>query len=146
MATPALAESPWSTGTVKSVLDGDSLNVDLVDGPTVQVRLVGVDADERGGCYYHEAKAHAEAELDGAHVRLRTDRRHDESGVSPEGVYRLFAYVYVDNKLFNVEQVREGYARERAYGLEHQFRSRFEAAQRQAQRKGLGLWDDPECP
>ena len=136
-AAPAAAVSttdPGQTyeGTVTKIWDGDSIRV---SGIAQEVRLIGVDAAERGECYYSQSKGFAEDELVGEPVTLRVDRLNDESD------HRLFAYVYVDGEHYNLESVSQGYARERAYGPDYELRSEFEAAQQQAEQEHRGLWD-----
>ena len=140
-ATPALANSRINAernyqGIVTSIIDGDSIRVNLDDGPTREVRLIGVDSPEKKRCYHEKSKAFAGSRLKGKRVTLRTDPRRDESDRS-----RLFAYVHVGGQLFNIETIRGGYARERAYGPKFQMRSSFKAAQRQAKSEDLGLWN-----
>ena len=135
-AAPAVA-APSSDrtyeGTVTRIIDGDSIRV---RGIAREVRLIGVDAPESGECYYRESKGFAEDELKGEQVTLQVDRRKGESDRK-----RLFAYVYVNGKHYNLESVSQGYARERAYGSNYTLRSEFKAAQRQAERDNRGLWD-----
>ena len=135
-AAPALA-APSSDrtyqGTVTRIIDGDSIRV---RGIAREVRLIGVDAPETGECYNRQSKGFAEDELKGKQVTLRVERPKGESNRK-----RLFAYVYVDGKHYNLESVSQGYARERAYGSNYELRSDFEAAQRQAERDDRGLWD-----
>ena len=108
LATPALAEDESVSGTVVDVLDGDSVLVNLDDVPTVEVRLIGVDAPERYERYYWESREHAEYDLLGEDVTLQSDSLRDESDS-----LRLLAYVYVGDDPFNRHQIAEGYARER---------------------------------
>jgi endonuclease YncB( thermonuclease family) len=136
-ATPAMAGSSSETprtyeGTVTEVIDGDSIRVSGIGG---SVRLIGVWAAEPGGCFYGEAKDFAAAQLNGKHVTLRTDSVNDETD------HRLFAYVFLDGELFNLETVRQGYARERAYGPDYELRSDFLKAEDQAEKEDLGRWD-----
>ena len=137
-SAPAAAESSSDStrtyeGKVTSIIDGDSIKV---SGIGREVRLIGVDAPESGACYYRQSKEFAQDELKGQRVELRTDSRDKESDRK-----RLFAYVYVDGKHYNLESVSRGYARERAYGSNYKLRSDFKAAQRQAERDERGLWD-----
>jgi micrococcal nuclease len=139
--TPALAASKAGEervyqGVVSDVIDGDSIKVDLDDGPTREVRLIGVDSPEKKRCYHDKSKGFAVSRLTGKRVELRTDPRRDESDRN-----RLFAYVHLDAYMFNIESIRNGYARERAYGPKYELRSSFKAAQRQAKDEDLGLWD-----
>ena len=43
-------------GLVTRVVDGDTLRA-RIDGSTERVRLIGVDAPERGECYYERSTA-----------------------------------------------------------------------------------------
>lgn len=146
-ATPAMAGESTSDdgdegdhsleGTVKKVIDGDSLRVS-VDGRLREVRLIGVDAPERPKRCSEPSKEFAEEELDDEDVKLRIDRAHDESDT------RLFAYVYEDGELFNLETIRKGYAKVRTYGKygsNHEFREEFREAQKKAKDDDRGLWD-----
>ena len=139
--TPALANAEIKAernyqGIVTSIIDGDSIRVKLDNGPTREVRLIGVDSPEKRKCYHEKSKAFTGSRLEGRRVTLRTDPRRDGSDRS-----RLFAYVHVGGQLFNIETIRSGFARERAYGPKYQMRSQFKAAQRQAKSEDLGLWN-----
>jgi len=141
---PAVAAVDTSySATVVDVIDGDSLTV-LIDGEDspVQVRLIGVDAPS-GGCASSKSTAFATDRLADESVRLRIDRKRDESDT------RLFAYVYADGDLFNLASIRAGYSRVRTYGefgVDLLFKSRFLAAQQRAEDSDLGLWDDGAFP
>ena len=139
LATPALAAERAYSGTVVRVIDGDSIVVDLDDGPEQNVRLVGVDADEDYQCYYDEAKENAESALLGEYVTLRTDTVNDQTD------HRLFAYVYVGDALFNYQTIRDGHARERSYGPDYELRPEFKAAHQAAKQEDIGLWSDSDC-
>ena len=140
-ATPAMANAEINAernyqGIVTSIIDGDSIRVDLDSGPTREVRLIGVDSPEKRRCYHQKSKAFAGNRLEGKRVTLRTDPRRDESDRS-----RLFAYVHVGGQLFNIEAIQSGHARERAYGPKYQMRSEFKTAQKEAKRQDRGLWN-----
>jgi micrococcal nuclease len=74
----------WKRDIVVSVVDGDS--VQLADGR--RVRLLGLDAPERGRCGYEEAKKRLTELAFGRHVRLK-DTVLDDYG-------RILANVIVD--------------------------------------------------
>jgi endonuclease YncB( thermonuclease family) len=146
IAAPAVAQTTTTTqyrGTVVDVIDGDSLTVRLAGGhSTVEVRLIGVDAPS-GGCASKESTAFATDRLDGEQVRLRIDRKRDESDS------RLFAYVYADGTLFNLDSIRAGYSKVRTYGkfgVDQQFKARFQKAEQQAEKDDSGLWDGGAFP
>ena len=122
-AAPALAASEAGKervyqGVVTGIIDGDSIRVNLDRGPTREVRLIGVDSPEKKTCYHDKSKAFAVSRLKGKRVELRTDPRRDESDRE-----RLFAYVYYGAELFNLDSIRNGYARERAYGPRYELRA-----------------------
>lgn len=85
--------------TVTSVPDGDSL--DLASGQ--RVRLLGLDAPERGRCMSVEARTTLEMLTKGRQVRL-TDTVVDSYG-------RTLANVFVGNTLINNEVVKRGLAK-----------------------------------
>ena len=75
-------------GLVTRVVDGDTLRA-RVDGSTERVRLIGIDAPERGDCYYARATALLRTLAQGAVVTIQgdsTQRQRDRYG-------RLLAYV-----------------------------------------------------
>ncbi len=140
-ATPASAAEASSSvrarsysGTVSSVIDGDSIRV-RINGRSREVRLIGVAASSGRTCYASQATKYVKSRLSGRWVTLRTDTKHDESDRS-----RLFAYVYVQGSLFNIKEIRGGYAKERSYGPTYRLRSDFKAAERTAKAHHAGLW------
>ena len=133
MVTPMARVRSYS-GTVSSVIDGDSIRV-RINGRSREVRLIGVAAASGSACYASKAKQYTNSKLDGRWVTLKTDPKHDQSDGS-----RLFAYVYVKGSLFNIKPIRYGYAKERSYGPSYRLRSDFKAAESQARSHHLGLW------
>jgi len=139
VASPPVTVTPMArvrsySGTVRSVIDGDSIRV-RINGRTREVRLIGVAASSGSACYAKQASRYASNRLDGRRVTLKTDPRHDLSDGS-----RLFAYVYVSGSLFNIKPIRAGYAKERSYGPGYRLRPEFKAAERQARSHHVGLW------
>jgi len=133
MVTP-MARARSYSGTVRSVIDGDSIRV-RINGRTREVRLIGVAASSGSACYAKQAKRYTSNRLDGRRVTLKTDPKHDQSDGS-----RLFAYIYVSGSLFNIKPIRAGYAKERSYGPSYRLRPEFKAAERQARSHHVGLW------
>ena len=75
-------------GTVSRVVDGDTLRV-RIDGSNERVRLIGIDAPERGECFYARATELLQSLTQGAEVTIQgdsTQRPRDRYG-------RLLAYV-----------------------------------------------------
>lgn len=119
-------------GTVARIIDGDSIRV---TGINREVRFIGSRSGRRGVLLPPvEGLRNGRAQGKAGDAAGRPPRQRDRPR-------RLFAYVYVDGKHYNLESVSEGYARERAYGSNYTLRPEFKAAQRKAERDDRGLWD-----
>ena len=57
---PAMAQTPVPA-TVTHVVDGDTVDAQLPDGNVVRVRLIGIDAPERGECGSERATEYMES-------------------------------------------------------------------------------------
>jgi endonuclease YncB( thermonuclease family) len=128
---------------VDQALQGDLLRVRTPDGRLEDVRLMGIDAPDRGygsrapAAFSWESKKYLHHRTDRKRVVLRfegTERR------DPQG--RLRAYVYLtDNDCINLAMVRHGYAyvdrRESGF-----LSSQLGQAEGEARRKQHGLWKD----
>jgi micrococcal nuclease len=123
-------------GQVTRVVDGDTLHVRMGDR-TERVRLIGIDAPERGACYSAQATARLQRLVFDRRVRLlgdRTQTRRDRYN-------RLLAYVALENGtdvgrhllqqgLAKVYETRPAFAR----------RATYVAASSRASGAGSGLW------
>ena len=88
------------TVLVKRVIDGDTI---VVDNDT-HVRLLGVNTPEKGEKYYNEAKEFLNNLTLNQTVKLEyIGDKYDKYG-------RTLAYVILDRKNINTEQVRNGFA------------------------------------
>jgi micrococcal nuclease len=147
------------TGHVVRVSDGDTLTVQLADRRE-RVRLIGVDSPElhaspkldrdaarsrrsRRDIQAEGARAQAFAEkrLLGRTVALERDiQARDRYG-------RLLAYVWLeDGTLFNLELVREGWARILTKPPNVRHAADLLDAQRDARDARRGLWAEPTSP
>jgi endonuclease YncB( thermonuclease family) len=70
--SPAMAQTPLPA-TVSHVVDGDTLDAQLPDGNVVRVRLIGIDAPERGECGFEGATEYMESIALDQQVALVTD-------------------------------------------------------------------------
>ncbi|MFB6211105.1 MAG: lamin tail domain-containing protein [Halobacteriales archaeon] len=158
------ARSPTSDGstvdgrivTIVEVIDGDTMRIRYPNGSSDTVRLLGVDTPEVHtatdpaefetipdttagrqwlGRWGQRASEFARDRLAGARVRIRTDPRADRRG----GYGRLLVYLYHDGQLFNLQLLRQGYAR--LYESQFTERDRFTAAEGKARTNGVGLWE-----
>jgi micrococcal nuclease len=122
---------------VAYVIDGDT--VELADGS--RVRYIGVDTPETVHpskpvqCFGREASEFNRVLVEGRPVRLERD-------ISDADAYgRLLRYAYLEDGTFvNLELVRQGYAASVTYPPDVAHAAEFQAAQREAQAAGRGLW------
>ena len=126
-----------SSADVVEVLDGDTFVADI-DGEQVQVRLIGIDAPEKGECWSAEA-ANTLRRLLGESVVLTTDESdRDQYG-------RLLRYVTHADTDVNDEMVRLGAAIARPYPPDTSRERELETAQQTARQAGTGLWGPTAC-
>ncbi len=125
---------------VIDVLDGDTIVVDLGDGTTDTVRLLGVDTPETHHptkpvqCFGPEAAAFTTEQLTGAVVHLEPD-------VETRDLYgRRLAYVLVDGERFNDVLLRRGYARLLVIDPNRAHARTMLGEELDARRHGRGLW------
>ncbi len=126
------------------MIDGDTLIVEVGQGATESVRLIGVDAPEvesrfrKGEELGDEARAWVVARIGNGGVRLVA-----EAGREDRDRYdRLLRYVYTeDGTHLNAEIVRAGFAR--AYTrFPFAMQDRFVELEQEARRNRRGLWRD----
>jgi endonuclease YncB( thermonuclease family) len=129
---------------VVHVVDGDTLDIDALDGdkPRTRIRLWGVDTPEvaRAGKpdmhFGPEASRFAGETLEGrkVHVVLSPLNTRDRYN-------RLLAYIFLERGgvMFNELLIEQGYA----YAdprFDHHYRDQFRATEQRARRAGVGLW------
>ena len=131
------------TFTVTNIVDGDTLDIDVMDGskPYTRIRLWGIDTPEttgtNGSAYYAAQAKEKVADLcldRQVTVHLDPERR-------TRGYYgRLLAYVELPNgEILNELLVEKGYA----YAdlrFEHDFYHKYQDLQKRGRRKNNVLW------
>lgn len=141
-------------GTVTRVVDGDTIQVRLRNGPSQRVRLIGIDTPEVHESEKLERDARqtgrpkAEIQVLGRLASEFTKRHLDrkevelEPDVQTRDRYgRLLAYVWLQDKtLFNMLIVREGYAQVLTIPPSVRYADMFLACQREARAAKRGLW------
>lgn len=129
-------------GQVLRVVDGDTLHV-LLSGRDETVRLIGINTPETVKprtpimCGGPEASAsmHQLAPV-GASVQVVTDPGPGER----DRYGRLLAYLYVNRRDVNAEQVRRGLAVVNGYGHPFHESAYFARLQATAKKDGRGVW------
>jgi micrococcal nuclease len=130
-------------GTVVSIGNSGTIEVQITSGPVVTVRLLGVDAPDTRAplqsvpCFEPEASAKtAELLPIGSTVGLERDiQDSDQYG-------RIPAYVWPgdDKPMVNEQLIAEGYSRVRAESMNVRYAVNFVHAEQLAQANGFGLW------
>ncbi len=103
--------SSYEIGTLIDVIDGDSIRV-AIQGSIFEVRYIGIDAPE----YNSDQRQAAEEAAEANKKILSTSMLYlfkDHSETDKYG--RLLRYVISKDKFVNLELVRSGYARAKAY-------------------------------
>lgn len=123
---------------VVHVVDGDTIEVELADGRET-VRLIGINAPERGECLAEEATRRLQDLVTDRAVELVADRSdRDQYG-------RLLRYVEVDGADAGAELVRAGLALARRYPPDTGRADEYEVLQRDATDAGAGMWGADAC-
>lgn len=126
--------------TVIVIKDGDTVDIRREDGSRETIRLIGVNAPERGECWGPEATRVLGALIPlGSEVGMTTD-------VSDRDQFdRLLRYLWVGSMSVNEELVRRGAVIARRYPPDTALSPRFEAAQTRARDDQAGLWAPDAC-
>ncbi len=134
------------TTIVQKTVDGDTLKI-LMDGQEEIVRLIGIDTPEcvhpdksKNTEWGKKASKFTKDHLEGKKIQLELDvQERDRYG-------RLLAYVFIDEELFNEVLVREGWAKISTYPPNIKYVEYFKSAQKEAQKKKLGIWSSVSEP
>lgn len=130
-----LAYTP-EVGQVTNVIDGQTIQVVLSNGPTVTVRYIGISAPTGNDCLAGQATNENAALVLGKTVRLEKDAVESSSDGSV-----LYRYVYLLNAtMANEEMVRNGNAKAAIAdgNLKHQ--GDLNDLEAQARANGVGGW------
>ncbi len=119
--------------------DKSNVVVEVIDGDTIilekdsKIRLIGINAPEKGYFYYTEAKEIVKSLILLRNVRLESDSEDiDDHG-------RLLRYVFVDDIFVNLWLVEQGYAHVfRESGLIYE--KQLQEAENNARLQELGMW------
>jgi endonuclease YncB( thermonuclease family) len=123
-------------GTVVRVVDGDTVDVRLTSGKRERVRLIGIDATERGACFSAQASARARALAADRRVVLRGDSTQD----TRDRYGRLLAYVWVSGRDLGYQLLAGGFAKVYVYRDVFERHSAYARAERGAKASLRGLW------
>ncbi|WP_436931493.1 lamin tail domain-containing protein [Halosimplex halobium] len=155
--TPSGPQTSW-TVTVTEVVDGDTMDVEMPDGSTETIRLLGVDTPETFGDvspdewegipdsydgrdwlsnWGDNATEYAQERLAGQEIYIEVDSESDRRG----SFDRLLVYAYLSesaSKSFNLRLIENGYAR--LYDSQFSQRTVYESAETEARNGNVGVW------
>lgn len=115
---------------VVEVIDGDTVNILAGD----KVRLIGINAPEKGDPYSVEAKERLENLIGGRDVLLEYDNEKRDH------YNRLLAYIYVGDLFVNKLMAGEGLAYSYIVPPNDRYEYEIEVAEREAEQERLGIW------
>jgi len=121
------------SGQVVSIADGDTITVKPERGPSVKVRLIGIDAPERGQAFGTRARQELGELVAGQVVEI--------VGTEKDRYGRLLGDVRHEGRSINLELIRRGFAW--AY-VEFDAPREYVAAEADARAARRGLWADRE--
>ena len=114
---------------VTKIIDGDTI---VITGGQ-RIRLLGIDAAEKGEPFYKEAKSRLEELIEQKNITL------EKEGENKDRYGRLLRYVFLDNKNINLLLVEEGLARCYFYG-KSKYQNLCAEKEEQAIKEKIGLW------
>jgi micrococcal nuclease len=125
------------TGTVSRVVDGDTLEVVLTGGKRERVRLLGIDAPERGSCYAGAATSRARALA----LSRRVVLRGDATQATRDRYRRLLAYVWLPGgKDLGYQLLAGGFAAVYVYDGPFERLAAYRRAEASAKSGPAGQW------
>ncbi len=126
------------TGHATKIIEGQKLVTKIIDGDTVvieggyHVRLLGIDADEKGYPCYEPAKQRLEELVLNKEVYLEPDKEDQDQ------YKRYLRYIILDNGNINLKLVEEGLAVARFYPENVKYREEIIAAEKEAIENEIG--------
>jgi micrococcal nuclease len=137
LASAASSGEFTQKGVVTQIVDGDTLHVRLAGGKSERVRLIGIDAAERGACFAAPAAARARQLALSKPVVLRGDRTQD----TRDRYGRLLAYVWLSGgRDLGYQLVAGGFAKVYVYRDPFQRLSAYRTAESRAKSAPAGAW------
>jgi micrococcal nuclease len=125
---------------VTRIVDGDTVEIELLSGEPEIVRLIGINTPESGECFSEAASVALATLLSDQVVTMTMDTTdRDQYG-------RLLRYLWLDRGVFvNEIMVRGGYAQARDFPPDSFYAAQIAAAQDSARAESIGIWAGDAC-
>ena len=119
---------------ITRVVDGDTVTI-FSEGNMEYVRIIGIDAPEKGECFCTEATEKMRSLVEGKRTLLtsKTDEDRDQYD-------RLLRYLTIDDIDVGAQMLFEGYARNYPW-FPHSRSETYKELERQARASQIGLWE-----
>jgi len=128
--TTSIITSEKTFAVVSEVVDGDTIK--LQTGETV--RLLGINAPEKGQPYYEQATNRMKELIEDKTVILEKD-------IEDKDLYgRLLRYIFFNNENINLKLVKEGLATVYIISPNVKFESELKQAETEAKNLEIGIW------
>jgi endonuclease YncB( thermonuclease family) len=107
LTTLALLASSFVTGVCVNVVDADTVDVmlDGSGGRVVRVRLLGIDAPERGEPGHVEGKIYLAGRILGKRITLESEYRN----FGTDRYRRVLVYIWLKDELVNQTLINDNY-------------------------------------
>lgn len=125
------------SGKVVDVIDGDTIKVNVL-GSVKTIRLIGINAPEKGACRYHVATNYMEDLVLNKKVSLYDDVTQGDK----DKYDRLLRFVFVGDMDANLQMVASGLAKEYTYNKPYEYQQEYQAAEAAAKAAGAEIWGD----
>ena len=130
-------------GTVTRIVDGDTLDVRLTSGKRERVRLIGIDAAERGACYADAASRRVGQLAMSMPVVLKGDATQD----TRDRYGRLLAYVWLPGgRDLGYQLISGGFAEVYVFRNPFQRLPAYRNAESAARTGAVGQWKSCGAP
>lgn len=134
------AAEGYLNGTVTRVWDGDTVTIRTIDGDTEKVRLLGIDAPEKGQPGWRDSWSWLKRTINKRSVTIKWIGRDKTDS------QRLLGTIYVAGENFNLLMVCRGWAwyyRQYASNLTPDEQSSYDACERKARSDRAGCSKPP---
>lgn len=134
ITTPIIKKEIIETGFVSRIKDGDTV---IVNGENV--RLLGMNTDERGYPCYKEAKTRLEELILNKEIQLESD------GEDKDQYQRYLRYIILDKQNINLQLVQEGLAIAMFFPENQKYKTEILEAEKNARENKIGCkWKNLE--